>query len=96
MPESPLWLKTKKRIEEAEIAAQWLHLEEFESTIVDNFDEEKVREKLYCKDVLLSRRVCQPLLICMILLGIQQLSGIDTIVFYTVEIFRSAGNFVII
>ena len=40
----------------------------------------------------MKRQVILPLVIGLTLLTIQQLSGIDSIIFFTVEIFRSAGS----
>lgn len=40
---------------------------------------------------LMSRPILMPLTIGLTLLAIQQLSGIDSIIFFTVEIFRSSG-----
>lgn len=40
----------------------------------------------------MSRPILMPLAIGLTLLAIQQLSGIDSIIFFTVEIFRSSGN----
>lgn len=45
--------------------------------------------------VLMSRPILMPLGIGLTLLAIQQLSGIDTIIFFTVEIFRSSGIMVL-
>lgn len=42
--------------------------------------------------VLFTRPVLLPLSIGLVLLIIQQVSGIDAIIFFTVEIFRASGN----
>lgn len=43
--------------------------------------------------ILLSRPILMPLAIGLTLLTIQQVSGIDAIIFFTVEIFKASGNF---
>lgn len=100
LPESPVWLKTKGRIEDARKSAKWLHLsgftleeqeqnlEEMKSLTEDGLNVSKP----FSKRVLLSRPVMMPLGIGLSLLAIQQLSGIDAIIFFTVEIFRAAGS----
>ena len=44
------------------------------------------------KESLMRREVLLPLGIGLTLLSIQQLSGIDSVIFFTVEIFKSAGS----
>lgn len=97
LPESPVWLKCKGKLILAKQSADWLQLDEFDSNGTEKMTklDESVSEKLLSKGVLLTRPVCWPLVICIVLLGIQQLSGIDTIIFYTVELFRSAGIYLI-
>lgn len=94
LPESPVWLKCKGRLTLAQKAADWLQLDEFNTHEVEKMTRlnESASEKLLSKGVIFTRPVCFPLIICIVLLGIQQLSGIDTIIFYTVELFRSAGK----
>uniref|UniRef100_A0AAG5DKF2 Facilitated trehalose transporter Tret1 n=1 Tax=Anopheles atroparvus TaxID=41427 RepID=A0AAG5DKF2_ANOAO len=48
--------------------------------------------KPFSKEALLRREILIPLGIGLVLLSIQQLSGIDAVVFFTVEIFRAAGS----
>lgn len=95
LPESPVWLKTKGRILEAENSAKWLHLTGFslqtQSTDVTESEKEQI-EKPFSRKVLFSRPVLMPLWVGLSLLAIQQLTGIDSIIFFTVEIFRSAGS----
>lgn len=45
------------------------------------------------RKVLFTRPVLLPLSIGLVLLIIQQVSGIDSIIFFTVEIFRASGMF---
>lgn len=44
------------------------------------------------KSIYLTRPIVMPLIIGLSLLVLQQISGIDAIIFFTVEIFRESGN----
>lgn len=111
LPDSPIWLRSKKRFKEADSSAQWLKLHEktihvlFPAT-ANVTTVETVQEKLanangldntndapMSKKVLFTRPVLLPLSIGLVLLTIQQVSGIDAIIFFTVEIFRASGIF---
>lgn len=83
IPESPIWLRTKKDIDVASKLEEWLGIE--------HTDTAPQQHKQFSKKIIFSRPILQPLGITLALLAIQQLSGIDAIVFFTVEIFRSAG-----
>lgn len=93
LPESPVWLKAKKRYDEAAESAVWLKLSNFQATMNDaeqNAAPKKYKSfevKAFCR-----RTVLIPLLIGLVLLMIQQLSGIDAVIFFTVEIFKTAGS----
>ncbi|XP_055594970.1 facilitated trehalose transporter Tret1-like [Uranotaenia lowii] len=99
-PQSPVWLKTKKRYEKAHNSAKWLHLQGFTfdpkaqqvQKVVGNGAAVEKKEKPFSKEALCRRVVLLPLGIGLALLSIQQLSGIDAVIFFTVEIFRSAGS----
>lgn len=95
LPDSPIWLKHKGRLEEAQKAADWLHLSNFTTAIElkdvkEEIDDDRDQVGLTW-NIFFSRRIFRPLMISLTLLSIQQLSGIDAIVFFTVEIFKSAG-----
>lgn len=96
MPESPVWLKTKNRLEEAKQSIYWLHLSglniETNSIELENVDTKPIKDKFISFKVLFSRECLMPLGIGLGLLVIQQLSGIDAVIFFTVEIFRTAGS----
>lgn len=87
LPDSPVWLKSKGRLEEALHSKNWLRLEGL-SLEVDDESENSSKGKNIC----MSRAVLMPLGIGLALLAIQQLSGIDAIIFFTVEIFKTAGS----
>jgi facilitated trehalose transporter len=98
LPESPVWLKTKHQHEKAAASAKWLHLSGFEMADTRQMDKlpkssptTSEDQKLFSKKIFFSRPILQPLGIGMALLTFQQFSGIDAIIFFTVEIFRNAG-----
>ncbi|XP_058117297.1 facilitated trehalose transporter Tret1-2 homolog [Anopheles ziemanni] len=106
-PQSPVWLKTRKQYEKAHISAKWLHLQGFsvdpkaapDSVAAhqtgqrnEKCSPEANSPKPFSKEALLRREIMIPLGIGLVLLLIQQVSGIDAVVFFTVEIFRSAGS----
>ncbi|XP_055538358.1 facilitated trehalose transporter Tret1-2 homolog [Wyeomyia smithii] len=99
-PQSPVWLKTKKRYEKAHHSAKWLHLQgftfdpkaqEIQKAALNGALTER-KDNPYSRKALCRRVVLMPLGIGLALLSIQQLSGIDAVIFFTVEIFRSAGS----
>lgn len=109
LPDSPVWLRSKKRFKEADSSAQWLKLHEktihvpvpatTNVTTVESVQEKMANAKALemandspmSKKVLFTRPVLLPLSIGLVLLIIQQVSGIDAIIFFTVEIFRASG-----
>lgn len=103
MPESPVWLRNKKRFHEAEKARKWLKLpaDPIRSVITDknisvslgNSPAEKEVRAPKLREVIFTRPLFMPLIIGLMLLVLQQISGIDSIIFFTVEIFRESGEF---
>lgn len=99
MPESPVWLRHKKRYAEAELSAAWLKLPSAPIAAIEKIEMElKQQNKLNeieqkpKKSIYLTRPIIMPLIIGLSLLVLQQISGIDAIIFFTVEIFRSSGT----
>ncbi|XP_030837476.1 solute carrier family 2, facilitated glucose transporter member 1 [Strongylocentrotus purpuratus] len=97
-PESPRWLLIKQNQEEKAIAA--LRLLRGVDDVVAEVDEMKLEhqhedetEKVGVLDLLClrDRTWLMPLLICVVLHGGQQLSGINAIIFYSTELYQSAG-----
>lgn len=95
IPETPRWYISRGRTEEAREALQWLRgknakidgemrdialsdaeVEATESTMTDMF----------------SRKYIRSILICIGLMAFQQLSGINAVIFYTVQIFKMSGS----
>lgn len=99
MPESPVYLRTKHRYVEAEKSAAWLKLPpalpitaekaDFQLAQLDKIVEKK--DSIKTKSIFFTRPVIMPLMIGLSLLVLQQISGIDAIIFFTVEIFHSSG-----
>lgn len=102
MPESPVWLRSKNRHHEADESSKWLMLP---SPIeLMSVDERAMAVSLLDKpietradvpklrDVIFTRPLAMPLTIGLTLLVLQQISGIDAIIFFTVEIFRESGK----
>lgn len=110
LPDSPIWLRSKKREKEAANSLQWLKLDmktaavpqtlaNIESSDCDkhaapvnkNANDGDSDSNAMSSKVLFTRPVLLPLSIGLVLLIIQQVSGIDAIIFFTVEIFRASG-----
>ncbi|XP_041988024.1 facilitated trehalose transporter Tret1-like [Aricia agestis] len=94
LPESPVWLASRGLDSEAEVT--WLHLSEHAVRVERDDDEksEKTEEpkSLFTREVFFSSAVMRPLVVGFALLFFQQFSGIDAVIFFTVEIFQSAGS----
>ncbi|XP_039751675.1 facilitated trehalose transporter Tret1-2 homolog [Pararge aegeria] len=93
LPESPVWLHAKGL--DNTYAIKWLHLSEHAiATVKPEESNEKVEEpkSLFTREVFFSSAVIKPLTVGFALLFFQQFSGIDAVIFFTVEIFQSAGS----
>lgn len=101
LPESPVWLRSKGRYKEADESAAWLKLEVTKVSVpiatqaVASIEKPLPRpvEEVQLRKVIFTRPIFLPLIIGLTLLVLQQISGIDAIIFFTVEIFRSSGEF---
>lgn len=101
MPESPVWLISKQRYNQARRSSAWLHLPPptlLQSTSqtgkdikMERTEGEDVRPA-DTKSQFFTRPVLMPLGIGLSLLVLQQISGIDAIIFFTVEIFHASGT----
>ncbi|XP_069687135.1 facilitated trehalose transporter Tret1-like [Periplaneta americana] len=98
LPESPAWLLSRGRIEDAEKSMKWLHHPprnpETESPVYIISSEEIVSNQkgAFSINEVFRRPVLFPFALTFVLLIFQQVSGIDAIIFYTVSIFHSAGS----
>uniref|UniRef100_A0AAU6W8N6 Trehalose transporter n=1 Tax=Hyphantria cunea TaxID=39466 RepID=A0AAU6W8N6_HYPCU len=95
LPESPVWLQ-KKGLDASE-SIKWLHLSARATATVKEDNNEKCEDppappSLFTRKVFFSSMVIRPLVIGFALLLFQQYSGIDAVIFFTVEIFKSAGS----
>ncbi|KAG6456655.1 facilitated trehalose transporter Tret1 [Manduca sexta] len=95
LPESPVWLETHGG--DAADAIKWLHLSARATATVKDNEHEKSPDpenppSLFTRKVFFSSVVIKPLVIGFALLFFQQFSGIDAVIFFTVEIFQSAGS----
>lgn len=99
MPESPVWLRSKNRHKEADQSMAWLKLVPPPSR-ADNKTATRPEPAHDARDACQQkvtssyfvRPIMMPLSIGLTLLVLQQISGIDSIIFFTVEIFRAAGK----
>ncbi|KAL4715347.1 hypothetical protein ACJJTC_015118 [Scirpophaga incertulas] len=89
LPESPVWLEAHGA--DASQAVKWLQLSAHATDRDPNKEDDK-DSSLFNREVFFSARVLKPLTIVIVLLIFQQFSGIDAVIFFTVEIFKSAGS----
>ncbi|XP_047985601.1 facilitated trehalose transporter Tret1-like [Leguminivora glycinivorella] len=96
LPESPVWLEGRGL--DSTAAKKWLHLSSRATAVVkDDVPEKPSAEapkapSLFTREVFCSPAVVKPLVVGFSLLFFQQFSGIDAVIFFTVEIFQSAGS----
>ncbi|XP_068228808.1 facilitated trehalose transporter Tret1-like [Palaemon carinicauda] len=95
VPETPRWYISKDRVEDAERSLQWLRGSsadvEFELGAIQENYELARQDSSSFKDIL-SRQYARPFLLSMGLMLFQQLSGINAVIFYTVDIFEMSGS----
>ncbi|KAI5633231.1 sugar transporter domain-containing protein [Phthorimaea operculella] len=97
LPESPTWLEGHGADSSGSI--KWLHLSARATAVVKDEEEEKQEKaeepalpSLFTRKVFFSMAVVKPLVVGFALLFFQQFSGIDAVIFFTVEIFQSAAS----
>ncbi|XP_072939214.1 facilitated trehalose transporter Tret1-like isoform X2 [Epargyreus clarus] len=97
LPESPVWLQGRGLDASESIA--WLKLSSHavatvkeETNITDKPLPNQEPKSLFTREVFFSSMVMKPLIVGFALLIFQQFSGIDAVIFFTVEIFQNAGS----
>lgn len=95
IPETPQWYLSRSRSEEARESLQWLR---GKNTKIDN----EIRDMAMCDaqnqsddsnlKELFSKKYMKSILISLGLMFFQQLSGINAVIFYTVDIFKMSGS----
>ncbi|CAG9785548.1 unnamed protein product [Diatraea saccharalis] len=94
LPESPVWLESQGA--DPSQAVKWLHLSSrATATVKENSEKGEVASppsSLFTRKVFFSSVVIKPLIVGFALLFFQQFSGIDAVIFFTVEIFESSGS----
>lgn len=96
MPETPLYYLQKGQKERAQASLQWFRgknydvsteLQEIQKTV-----DEAAAQKLSFLEAFRSREAKKGLMIAFGLMAFQQLSGINAVIFYATDIFKSAGS----
>lgn len=99
IPETPRWYISKANDAKANASLRWLRAAKNDENVRAEFDElkksqieaDKSANNSAIKD-LLHRNSIKPLLISLGLMLLQQMSGINAVIFYTVQIFKDAGS----
>lgn len=97
IPETPRWYVSRGREEKARQALQWLRGKkadvepELKGIVKSHCDAERHASQNAIFD-LMKKSNLKPLMISLGLMFFQQLSGINAVIFYTVQIFKDAGS----
>ncbi|XP_026731363.1 facilitated trehalose transporter Tret1-like isoform X2 [Trichoplusia ni] len=95
IPETPRWYISRRRHDEARKALRWLRGKnaniENEMRDIAMIDEQSGQDSITLKE-LFSMTYMRSILICLGLMTFQQLSGINAVIFYTVNIFQMSGS----
>lgn len=97
IPETPRWFVSRGREERARRALKWLRGKnadvepELKGIVKSHCEAERHASKNAFYE-LMKRSNLKPLLISLGLMFFQQLSGINAVIFYTVQIFKDAGS----
>lgn len=96
IPETPRWLVSRNRPQEARAALRWLRgnnaVDAELNDIVKSYSDAEQNATGSVFRELFKREHSKAILICLGLMFFQQLSGINAVIFYTVNIFKDAGS----
>ncbi|XP_068146123.1 facilitated trehalose transporter Tret1-2 homolog [Drosophila tropicalis] len=93
MPESPVYLMQKGKTEKAEKALKFLRGKDTDNTAeLNQLAEESKKEKVRATDALFRKATLKGLFLAVFLMLFQQFTGINAIVFYSSQIFKSANT----
>ncbi|KAL6442484.1 hypothetical protein ACFW04_002595 [Cataglyphis niger] len=100
IPETPRWYISKGKTKMARKSLQWLRGKQADITEELNITEKMHQEYLEMERTnaqslfseLMKKNNLKPLLISLGLMFFQQMSGINAVIFYTVQIFKDAGS----
>lgn len=95
VPESPAYLLSQKRFNEARLSLQFLRGHEYIETELGDLQitlEASANNVASFKSLATKGQYLKPLLISMVLMFGQQLSGVNAVLFFSVNIFEAAGT----
>ncbi|XP_069693151.1 facilitated trehalose transporter Tret1-like [Periplaneta americana] len=96
MPESPVFLLSKNRKDDAKKALQWFRGKDYDvedelTKMLDTIQEAE-RNKASLGDLLSSRGTVRALIVSLGLMTFQQMSGVNAVIFYSGKIFEASGS----
>ncbi|RZF43733.1 hypothetical protein LSTR_LSTR009156 [Laodelphax striatellus] len=96
MPESPAYLVSKGKDEEARRALRWLrgpdYQHEVELSLMKDSMENQKRNQASFMDVISDKVILKAFVLSLGMMVFQQLSGVNAVIFYSGQIFESAGS----
>ncbi|XP_015191171.1 PREDICTED: facilitated trehalose transporter Tret1 isoform X2 [Polistes dominula] len=96
IPETPRWYISKGKAKRARKSLQWLRGKDVditeELTMIEELHVESEKDMQNGLSELLKPSHIKPILISLGLMFFQQMSGINAVIFYTVQIFKDAGS----
>eukprot|EP00095_Tigriopus_kingsejongensis_P004750 maker-scaffold510_size151595-snap-gene-0.31 protein:Tk04750 transcript:maker-scaffold510_size151595-snap-gene-0.31-mRNA-1 annotation:"sugar transporter " len=95
VPESPTYLLAQRRFNEARLALQFLRGHEYVETELADLQERQessANNVVSLRSLLSEGPYVKPLMISMMLMAGQQLSGVNAVLFFSVSIFEAAGT----